>query len=135
MDISKTFDRVWHDDLFYKLKLLGICGSYYNLIQSFLENRHRWVVLSGKSSKWSLVETGGPQSSILGLLLFLVCINDLPKGLRCNVKPFTDEISLFSTITSPAISSSNLNEDLLKTTKWANQWKTLFNPDLTKQTK
>ena len=40
LDISKAFDRVWHDELLYKLKLLGIRGRYYNLIHSFLDNRH-----------------------------------------------------------------------------------------------
>ena len=55
------------------------------------------------------------------------------QGLRCNAKLFADDTSLFSTITSPAISSSNLNEDLVKITHWAYQWKMLFNPDITKQ--
>ena len=98
-----------------------------------MNNRHQRVVLNGQSSKWSLVEESVPQGSILGPLLFLVYINGLPQGLRCNVKLFADDTSLFSTITSPAISSSNLNEDLLKTTLWAYQWKMSFNPDITKQ--
>ena len=132
-DISKAFGRVWHFGLLYKLKLLGICGSYYNLIQSSLDSRHQRVVLNGQSSNWSLVEAGVPQGSILDPLLFLVYINDLPQGLRCNVKLFADDTSLFSTITSPAISSSNLNEDLVKITHWAYQWKMSFNPDITKQ--
>ena len=133
LDISKAFDRVWHVGLLYKLKLLGICGSYYNLVQSFLDSRHQRVVLNGQSSKWSLVEAGFPQGSILGPLLFLVYINDLPQGLRCNVKLFADDTSLFSTITSPAISLSSLNEDLVKITHWAYQLKMSFNPDITKQ--
>ena len=83
--------------------------------------------------KWSLVEAGVPQGSILGPLLFLGYINDLPQGLRCNVKLFADNTSLFSTITSPEISSSNLNEDLFKITQWSYQWKMSFNPDITKQ--
>ena len=41
LDISKAFNRVWNNGLLYKLKLLGICGSYYNLIQSFLGSRHQ----------------------------------------------------------------------------------------------
>ena len=88
-------------------------GRYYNLIQSFLDSRHQMVVLNGKSSKWSIAEAGVPQGSILGLLLFLVYIDNLPQGLRCNVKLFVDDASFFSTITCPTISSSNLNEDLL----------------------
>ena len=57
----------------------------------------------------------------------------MPQGLRCNAKLFADDTSLFSTITSPAISSSNLNEDLVKITHWSYQWKISFNPDITKQ--
>ena len=53
--------------------------------------------------------------------LFLVYINDLPQGLRCNAKFFADNTSHFSTIASPAISSSNPNEALLKETLWAYQ--------------
>ena len=68
-----------------------------------------------------LIEVGVPQGSILGPLLILVSINDLPQGLRCNAKLLTDDTSLFSAITSPAISSSGLNEDLLKITQRAYQ--------------
>ena len=100
---------------------MGICGRYYNLIQPFLGNKHQSVVLNGQLSKWSLVEASVPQGSILGPLLFLVCINDLPQGLRYNAKLFAHDTSLFSTVTSPAILSSNLNEDLLKITQWAYQ--------------
>ena len=133
LDMCTAFDRVWHDGLLYKLKLSGMCGRYYNLIQSFLDNRHQRAVLNSKSSKWSLVEAGVPQGSIFGLLLFLVCINDFPQGLPCNAKLFADDNSLFSIITSLAISSSNFDEVLLKITQWVYQWAMLFNPDITKQ--
>ena len=66
--------------------------------------------------------------------MFLVYTNNLPQGLRCNAKLFADDTSLFSTITSPAISSSsNLNEDLLEIIQWPYQWKMSSNPDLTNQ--
>ena len=121
LDISKAFDRVWHDGLLYKLKLLGICGIYYNLIQSFFDSRHQRVVLNGQSSKSSLVEAGVPQGSILSPLLFLVYINDLPQRLLRNAKLFADDTSLFLKTTSPAISLSNLNENLVKIAHWAYQ--------------
>ena len=72
LDISKTFDRVWHDGRLYKLKRLGICGEYCNLKESFLNNRHQRVVINDQSSKWSLVKADVPQGSILGPLLFLI---------------------------------------------------------------
>ena len=69
----------------------------------------------------------------MGSLLFLIYINDLPKGLRCNAKLFADDTSLFLTMTSPVIKSSNLTKDLLNITQWAYPCKTSFNPDITKQ--
>ena len=69
----------------------------------------------------------------MGQLLILVYINDSTQGLRCNAKLFADSTSVFSTITSPAISSSNLNEESLKITHWSYQWKIFFNPDIKKQ--
>ena len=109
LDIYKAFDRVWHDDLFF-----WICGRYYNLIQSLLDNTHQRVVLNGQLRKRSLVDALVPQGSISGLLLFIVYINDLRQGLRCNVKLFANDTSLFARTTSPAIISSNRNEDSLK---------------------
>ena len=61
----------------YKLKLLGICGKYYRLIHSFLNDRHQRVVLNGQRSNWSKIIAGIPQGSILGPLFFLVYINNL----------------------------------------------------------
>ena len=94
LDLSKAFDRVWHDGLMYKLKTLGICGNYCGLIHSFLSDRHQRVVLNGQSSKWSHIKAGVPQGSILGPLLFLVYINDLPKVLTTSAKHFADDTSL-----------------------------------------
>ena len=76
LDLSKAFDRVWHDDLMYKLKCLSICENYYGLIHSFLSDRHQRVVLNGQFSIWSHIRAGDTQGSILGPLLFLVYINN-----------------------------------------------------------
>ena len=65
----------------YKLKSLGICGNYYGLIHSLLSDRHQRDVLNGQSSNWSHIEARVPQGSILGPLLFLAYIDDLPEGL------------------------------------------------------
>ena len=74
-----------------------------------------------------------PQGLNLGSLLFLAYVNNLPQGLRFNTKVFADGTSSFPSVTSPVISTSNLNEDLLKITQWAYQWKVSFNLRITKQ--
>ena len=133
LDMSKAFDRVWHEGLLFKLKRLGLSGKYYGLIKSFLRNRHQRVVLNGQSSKWSSIKAGVPQGSILGPLLFLVYINDLPNGLLSDPKLFVDYTSIFSVVKDHLNSSNKLNEDLSKISQWAHQWKMSFNPDVSEQ--
>ena len=103
----------------YKLKCLGICGKYYVLIHSFLNDRHQRVVLNGQFSNWSKIKAGVLQGSILEPLLFLVYINDLPEGVTTNSKLFADDMSLFSVAHDSTLSSVSLNNDLLKISQWA----------------
>ena len=101
LDISKAFDKVWHEGLIFKLEHIGISGNLLSLLKSFLNNRFQRVVLNGQCSNWSSVLGGVPQCSILGPLLFLIYINDRPEGLQSSVKHFADDTSLFSTIYDP----------------------------------
>ena len=98
LDLSKAFDRVWGDGLLYKLKSNGIDDNLFKLIKSFLNNRCQRVVLNGQSSVWKLVTVSVPQGSVLSLLFFLICINDLPLGLTTNVELFAADTSLFSVL-------------------------------------
>ena len=95
--------------------------------------RKQRVVLNGQLSSWSNIESGVPQGSILGPLLFLIYINDLSEGLTTNAKLFADDVSLFSVVDNINLSATNLNSDLSKINAWANQWKMTFNPDPNKQ--
>ena len=133
LDISKAFDRVWHEGLIYKLRCNGVEGKALNILQSFLKDRYQRVVLNGQSSDWERIKAGVPQGSILGPLLFLVYINDISTGLENNVKLFADDTCLFSVVKDPVISANSLNNDLSKIQQWAYQWKMSFNPDVTKQ--
>ena len=129
LDISKAFDKVWHDGLIYKLKQNGVAGDLLDTLTNFLKKRKQRVVLNGQYSTLTNVEAGVPQGSILGPLLFLVYINDLPENLVSNPKLFADDTSLFSVIRNKHLSAQNLNEDLNKINHWAFQWKMSFNPD------
>ena len=81
------------------------------------------------------LQSGVPQGSVLGPLLFLIYINDLPLGLTTDVELFADDTSYFSVVNNASVSGSGLNNDLVKVQDWALNWKMSFNPDPTKQAK
>ena len=112
LDISKAFDKVWHIGLIHKLKQNGIGGLLLKILTDFLKSRKQRVVLNGQHSSWSDVLAGVPQGSILGLLLFLIYINDLSDGLRFNSKLFADDTSLFATVHNINKATNDLNNDL-----------------------
>ena len=129
LDISKAFDKVWRQGLLYKLKRNGISGNLLETLTDFSEDRKQGVVLNGQNSSWANTEAGVPQGSILGLLLLLIYINDLPDNLSTNVKVFADNTSLFSVVHNIATSSCDLSYDLNRVKEWAFQWKMSFNPE------
>ena len=104
-----------------------------NILVDFLNNRKQRVVLTGQSSNWVDVKAGVPQGSIMGPLLFLIDINDLPEVLITNAELFADDTSLLWVVRDIAASTKELNNDLRNISKCAYQWKMIFNPDLTKQ--
>ena len=128
--MSKTFDKVWHKGLLFKLKQNGVDGKL--LVFNYLSNRRQRVVLNGKHSGWANVLSGVPQGSVLGPLLFLIYINDLECGILSRIKFFADDTSLYSIVEDPIKSARELNHDLAVINEWARQWKMSFNPDPTK---
>ena len=102
-------------------------------MQDYLRSRQQRVVLNGQTSSWEKVLAGVPQGSVLGPLLFLIYINDIPEGIKSICKIFADDTSLFSIVKKNELSQNNLNSDLKKISEWAHQWKMLFNPDPRKQ--
>ena len=92
------------------------------------------MVLNGSYSNYSTIESGVPQGSVLGPLLFLIYINDLERNIKSKIKFFADDTMLFSIVKDPATSAADLNLDLNFICQWAHQWKMEFNPDPAKQT-
>ena len=74
LDISKAFDKVWHEGLIYELEQNGVKGNLLETLTNFLDDRKQQVVLNSQHSKWANIEAGVPQGSILGPLLFLIYI-------------------------------------------------------------
>ena len=111
-------------------KLVSVVISHLlTLIKNYLHTRYQRVVLNGKTSTWELVKSEVPQGSVLGPLMFLIYINDLPDNIRSTCKIFADDTSLFSHVLDKDTSQDELNYDLQKVSDWAFQWKMQFNPD------
>ena len=121
------FPEIW------KLKRCGVSGQLLSLFQSFLKDRKQRTVFSGQSSGWGDISAGVPQGSILGPLFFLVYINDLAVGLKCNVKLIADDTSLFTVVKDSNTAASDMNHDLDLIGQWAHTWRMSFNPDPQKQ--
>ena len=133
LDISKAFDKVWHEGLLFKLKQNGVDGNLLRFFESYLSRRHQRVGINGHFSDYATVESGVPQGSVLGPLLFLIYINDLECGLKSKVKFYADDTMLYSVVQDAFLSAASLNHDLELIRRWAYQWKMEFNPDPTKQ--
>ena len=112
LDIFKAFDKVWHAGLIFKLKIYGIGGDLLKLLINYLKDRKQRVVLNGQTSSWKNILAGVPQGSVLGPILFLIYINDLPDGIKSIYKIFADDTSLFSKVKDKNYSTVKLNNDL-----------------------
>ena len=129
LDLSKEFDKLWHEGLLFKLESHGIGGELLNRFRDYLQERQQRVVLNCQSSSWEAIKSGVPQGLVLGPLLFLIYINDLSDGFSSTCKIFADDRSIFSFVDDKYVSCDELNSDLKKISDWALQWKMKFNPD------
>ena len=127
LDFSKAFDKVNHSKLIWKLHQYGIRGNALSWIQAFLGNRSQTVVIEGEESGLVPVSSGVPQGSVLGPILFLVFINDLPEKLSSQVRLFADDTAVYLTI-GGLDDGTVLQNDLDKLSLWESQWDMEFNP-------
>ena len=96
----------------------SISSNLLKTLKNFLKDRKQRFVLNGKNSSLANVGAGVLQGSILGPLLFLIYINDLPDNLSTNVKLFAGDTFLFFVVHHITTFSSDLNYDLNKVKKW-----------------
>ena len=126
LDFSKAFDTVPHDKLLHKLEAYGIKGRLLQWTGNFLSKRKMQVVVDGETSSEADVISGVPQGTVLGPILFLVLINDLPERTRSTVRLFADDCLLYRIIRNIR-DHQILQEDLKNLELWAKEWGMQFN--------
>lgn len=128
LDLTRAFDTVCHSRLLLKLQRFGIAGSLLSWFSDYLSSRQQRVVINGISSSWQPVISGVPQGSVLGPILFILYINDLPQCINFSrVAMFADDSKCYNTIRS-CVDSSNLQSDLTNISNWASLNELSFQP-------
>ena len=126
LDFSKAFDTLPHDRLLHKLSSYGIAGPNHSWLKCFLTQRSMQVAVEGTSSSTTTVDSGVPQVTVLGPLLFLCHINDLPEAVQSQVRLFADDCLIYREIKDFS-DHLTLQEDLTSLEQWAELWGMRFN--------
>ncbi len=121
LDFSKAFDTVPHDSLLGKLQFYAIDGPILKWISVFLKNRDQCVVADGVKSELVSVDSGVLQGTVVGPILFLLHINNLPDMVSSQVRFFADDRLLYRSITS-IMGQVCQQEDLNSLVEWGNKW-------------
>ena len=127
LDFSKAFDVLPHQRLLGKLRHCGINGRALEWIADFRSGRTQRIVVDGAYSRWSPVHSGVPQGTVLGPLLFLIYINDLPDSVSSTVCLFADDCLVYLEVGS-IDDQLALQRDLDSLENWAHIWGMKFNP-------
>lgn len=126
LDYQKAFDRVPHKRLLLKINAYGISGKVLAWIKSFLTERHMTVSIRGRLSQQTQIQSGVPQGSVLGPVLFLLYINDIVHIVDCNIKLFADDTKIWTQI-KDGQDREKLQGNLNKLGDWSNKWLLKFN--------
>ena len=132
MDFQKAFDTVPHDRLLKKLHNYGIRGPLHSWIKDFLKGRSQKVVINNDHSTPLPVDSGVPQGSVLGPVLFVIFINDLPDNIKSQIYLFADDTKLYRRIEGGPY-EDHVQQDLTKLQNWSNKWLLKFHPDKCKR--
>ena len=123
LDFQKAFDKVVHERLLLKLQAYGITGQVYDIIRSFLTGRTMAVRVGDHISSWEPVISGVLQGSVLGPLLFILFISDMPEVTKFSTMLFADDSKIIGNAHSPDVIQSDIN----RLSQWVDIWQMSFN--------
>ena len=126
LDVSQAFDKVWHPGLLYKIRRI-LPAKYFAILQSYLTDREFEIKINAEVSNRRNIQSGVPQGSILGPLLYVLYTSDIPTTELTKIGTFADDTAIFATSEDPVIASSNLQEHLNLMEKWLHRWKIKVN--------
>ena len=133
LDLSKAFDRVSQRLLLEKLRYYQFSNRTLHWFKSYFDHRSQQVSISGTLSSSKLISSGVPQRSVIGLLLFLIYINDLPLEVKkCIIDKFADDTTMSKSSCSVKKVTEHLNEDIKNAVKWCNNNKMAIDTSKTK---
>ena len=129
LDFRKAFDSVAHNEVLLKLWKFGICDSLWQWMRAYLTNRRQYVSVGQSVSSVLPVLSGVPQGSILGPLLFLIFVNDLPASISSSfVLLFADDAKCLMPISTMS-DCLLLQDDVSRLVQWSNTWNLLLNEE------
>lgn len=132
LDLSKAFDCVPHDNLLSKLKCYNFSASSQKLIMSYLTDRTQFVYFNNANSRLTDIKFGVPQGSVLGPILFLIYVNDLPNSTpSANFTLFADDTSLTHSHSDFNMLLTEAQNSLLSAQNWFTNNKLVLNKDKT----
>ena len=123
LDMSKAFDTISHDILIRKLEHYGIRGTCKDWFASYLTNRFQYTEIHGEQSTYLNINTGVPQGSILGPILFLIYVNDIKNCSNLNILCFADDTTAYKSGPNieDLITNVNIQLELLYTWLFCNK--------------
>lgn len=126
LDIAQAFDKVWHDGLLFKVKRF-LPHSFYNIIKSYLENRCFEVRVKNSTSNLFEINSGVPQGSILGPVLYLIFTADIPSSPGVMTATYADDTAILAENVNPVVASDILQSHLNELQNWFDLWRIKIN--------
>jgi len=126
LDISQTFDKVWHTGLLVKIQQT-FPQRYFTILRSYLQHRYLVVSYNNVNSSPVMMHLGVPQGSILGPFLYTLYTADIPQTPKTILSTFAEHTAIMATHSNPTTASMNIQAHLHKIESWTRKWRLKIN--------